>query len=527
MLSLLIYHGRRPASIQVIARLCSSNATTPVSDVRVRFAPSPTGDLHLGSLRTVLFNYAFAKKNNGTFILRVEDTDQKRSVPGAVERMMDILKWVKMMPDEGPGVGGDYGPYIQSERTKLYRQFADKLLQAGSAYPCFCSAELLAEKRQQALANRSEVQYDGTCRHHTDAERAERIAHGEPHTIRMKVPEDFSVELDDLVVGKHTFTSQIMGDQVLLKADGFPTYHLANVVDDHLMQISHVIRGKEWVSSTGLHLLLYSVLGWTPPRFLHLPLIVKEDGRKLSKRDADSFVSYYREAGYQPDPILAFISGLEMYGQGCEGKRLTMEELLENFTLDTPSDIRLVHDSLPIFQMNHVRTALDTPSAYREELVDEFRRLMRSALSSSSSSDDVADERWSDEYLVEALKELVIRHGTLKQCAEQGTYYMVSPTLTAENLAHQSFKAFSALTWNSLCESLDSLEDWTADPILAAIKAVSKQHKIKMGRVLPAMRLCLMGIESGVGVAPFAALIGKTATVSRLHRYEKQLQLGS
>ena len=303
--------------------------------VRVRFAPSPTGPLHMGGVRTALYNYLFAKKNNGTFIIRIEDTDQTRFVPGAQEYIMESLKWCGIMPTEGPGIGGDFGPYIQSERKEMYKPYAEQLIANGSAYYAFDTPEELTTVREQAKAmGMPNWQYNSVTRTSLKnsltlpADEVEkRLQAGDPYVIRMKMPRNKDVRFEDLIRGWVVVNTNNLDDKVLFKSDGMPTYHLANIVDDHTMEISHVIRGEEWLPSAPLHVLLYEAFGWESPQFAHLPLLLRPDGNgKLSKRDGDrlgfpvfplewttaegEIYSGYRENGYFPE---AFINMLAFF----------------------------------------------------------------------------------------------------------------------------------------------------------------------------------------------------------------------
>eukprot|EP00049_Salpingoeca_infusionum_P025078 m.17948 g.17948 ORF g.17948 m.17948 type:complete len:511 (+) comp7621_c0_seq1:83-1615(+) len=278
--------------------------------VRVRFAPSPTGHLHLGGLRTALFNYFFARSQKGKFILRIEDTDQSRLVPGAVDGLIRDLEWAGIHADEGPHIeGGLHGPYIQSQRTTLYRDHAEDLLASGHAYRCFCSTERLGALRSLASRTGQSTSYDKHCRHLSSTEMQNKAASGDPYTIRLKVPSSpEATTIHDLVYGSTTFMHEFIDDQVLMKSDGFPTYHLANVVDDHDMKITHVLRGEEWRASTPKHILLYQAFGWEPPQFAHLPLLINPDRTKLSKRAGAMFVSQLREQGFTPQMLCNFVA---------------------------------------------------------------------------------------------------------------------------------------------------------------------------------------------------------------------------
>ena len=275
---------------------------------RVRFAPSPTGFLHVGGLRTALFNYLFVKKNNGKFILRIEDTDRKRYVSGALENLISTLKKVGLTYDEGPDIGGPFAPYIQSERTELYKKYAQKLLDSGHAYYCFCSEERLEKLREDRRKKKFSLMYDGKCRNLSKKEIEEKLEQNVPYVIRLKFPKEGKTVFYDKVREKVEVENNLVEDQILIKADGFPTYHLANVIDDHIMKITHIIRGEEWLSSTPKHIFLYQAFGWELPKFVHLPLLLNPDRSKLSKRQGDVAVENYLEKGYLPEALLNFIA---------------------------------------------------------------------------------------------------------------------------------------------------------------------------------------------------------------------------
>ncbi len=310
---------------------------------RTRFAPSPTGYLHVGGLRAALYNYLFARRQSGTFILRIEDTDQTREVPGAVENLINIFEWTGLDFDEGPHVGGAFGPYIQSERIEIYREHTEKLAAKGAAYPCFCSAGRLESMRAEQNARGVPPMYDRLCRSLSKDEAGSRMAGGEPHVWRMAVPARETVAVQDLIRGRVEFASETIDDQVLVKSDGFPTYHLANVVDDHLMQISHVIRGEEWLPSAPKHVLLYEAFGWEPPQFAHLPLILNADRSKMSKRTGDVAVEAYREKGYVRDALLNFVALLGWH-PADDRELFSVDELVREFSLDRVQKAGAVFD---------------------------------------------------------------------------------------------------------------------------------------------------------------------------------------
>jgi len=321
--------------------------------VRTRFAPSPTGYLHVGGLRTALYNYIFARKHHGSFVLRIEDTDQERKVEGAIENLIETLKWTGIIPDEGPGFGGDYGPYIQSERLELYRRHAEILLEKELAYYCFCSQERLEILRQEQIAKKQPPRYDNHCRNLPADEVKRKLQSREKFVIRMKTPLQGSVEVRDLIRGKVSFSADVLDDQILIKSDGFPTYHLANVVDDHFMKISHVIRGEEWLPSTPKHVLLYEYFNWKSPEFAHLPLLLNPDRSKLSKRHGDVAVESYRQKGYLAEALINFLALLG-WNPGTDREIFTLGELIELFSVEKVSKAGAVFNLGKLNWMNSV-----------------------------------------------------------------------------------------------------------------------------------------------------------------------------
>ncbi len=317
-------------------------------NVRVRIAPSPTGDPHIGTLRTALFNYLYAKQHSGKFVFRLEDTDKTREVAGSFDKLEESLSWIGIDPDEGPVQGGSFGPYIQSERLKLYEDFARQLVCSGKAYYCFCTPERLANLREEQTKKKLPPKYDRLCRGLSQAQIKKKIDSNQPFVIRMSMPDNESVEWSDIIKGRLIFNSNDLDDQVLLKSDGYPTYHLASVVDDHLMEISHVLRGEDWLSSTPKHLLLYKSFGWNPPIFGHFPLITNPDRSKLSKRNNNTSVLYYKvDKGYHPMALTHFMVFL---GWTPEKIRdfYSIDMLVQDFSLDR------VGVSPAVFDLDHL-----------------------------------------------------------------------------------------------------------------------------------------------------------------------------
>ncbi len=300
--------------------------------VRVRFAPSPTGSLHIGSVRTTLYNYFFARQHQGTLILRIEDTDQDRLVPGAIDSIYEGLRWIGVDWDEGPREGGRFGPYVQSERLPIYQEHARALVESGAAYPCFCSKERLEEMRREQQARKEITRYDGRCRS-LDAREAAKRAVEERHVLRLRVPEDGIIGIDDLVYGRIEWPLHAIEDQVLLKSDGFPTYQLAVVIDDHLMQISHVFRGEDWLPSTPKHLLVYRAFGWEVPPHAHLPNVLGPDGKKLAKRHGATKVEQFRGEGFLPEALSNYLA-LVGWAPGTEEEIFSLSDLVERFRIE-------------------------------------------------------------------------------------------------------------------------------------------------------------------------------------------------
>lgn len=325
---------------------------------RVRFAPSPTGYVHIGSLRTALYNYLFAKGSNGTYVLRIEDTDQTRLVEGAIEGMLQAMDWAGIPHDEGPFLEGgilvekgELGPYVQSNRLEIYKKYAEQLLETGHAYPCFCSRERLEALRESQRVEGKITRYDGLCRSVTADEAKQRIENGESHVVRLKLPVDLDITFEDIVRGRVTVNTSDMDDQVLVKADGFPTYHMAVVVDDHAMQITHVIRGEEWLPSTPKHIYLYEAFGWKAPEHVHLPNILNPDKKKLSKRQGDVAVEDFRRKGYLPEALINYIALLGWSPEGNEEK-MSLSEMIDQFSLERVSKSGAVFDVQKLNWMN-------------------------------------------------------------------------------------------------------------------------------------------------------------------------------
>lgn len=497
--------------------------------VRVRFAPSPTGPLHMGGVRTALFNYLFAKKHGGDFLLRIEDTDQNRFVPGAEAYIIESLIWCGLVPDEGVGFGGDMGPYRQSERKAMYKKYADSLIENGFAYYSFDSAEELDELRKQAEADKQVFSYDLHTRMTlknsltlSEEEVLRRLHTGESYVIRFKMPENREIVEEDLIRGRVSFNTNQLDDKVLFKSDGMPTYHLANVVDDHLMQITHVIRGEEWLPSMPLHILLYEALGIadTRPRFSHLPLILKPEGKgKLSKRDGDKMgfpvfpllwkdpetgdVSRgYREDGYFPE---AFINMLALLGwnSGTEQEFFSMDELIERFDLTrvVKSGARFDPEKAKWFNRHYLQ----------QKTAAELTQLFLPVLNEKGIVYDLLKL----ERVIESIKE---RCEFVKDIWEQGHFFFKAPESYDEKTVKSKWKADTTPKLQAISAFLDTLAEWKSTVIKEEFSAFMTQNEWGFGAVMVPIRLALVGSSSGPDLFEIFELLGKEETIGRIRK---------
>ncbi|HPE33890.1 MAG TPA: glutamate--tRNA ligase [Bacteroidales bacterium] len=499
---------------------------TEQKPVRVRFAPSPTGPLHIGGVRTALYNYLFAKRNKGTFLLRIEDTDQLRYVPGAEEYIIRSLKWCGIEYDEGPDTGGKFAPYRQSERKALYAQYADLLVSSGNAYYAFDTPEELETMRERLKAEKSDSQqYDVKTRNTmnnsltmSEKETRRRIEGGEPYVIRIKIPEGETIVVNDLIRGSVEVKSELLDDKVLFKSDGMPTYHLANIVDDHLMEISHVIRGEEWLPSAPLHVFLYKCFGWEAPKFAHLPLLLKPDGNgKLSKRDGDrlgfpvfplqwtdpvsgEISSGYRESGYFPE---AFINMLALLGwnPGTEQEIFSLEQLAEEFTLERVGKSGSKFDPEKAKWFNH---------KYLTEKSDaELAVHFMPVLAQKGLTPDPA--------FVQKVVGIIKERATfITDFWEQSSFFFIAPQEYDEQVVKKRWKADTGQLMNSLKERLVQLESFTAENFKESVHHFVEEKGIGMGVVMNALRLVLVGGAFGPDLALIAGMIGKSEVINRI-----------
>ncbi|EKD33011.1 MAG: hypothetical protein ACD_76C00105G0014 [uncultured bacterium] len=479
--------------------------------IRVRFAPSPTGYLHIGSLRTVLYNYFFARRNNGTLILRIEDTDRTRFVPGALEALIKTLSRIGLEFDEGPYIKadneiaqkGDFGPYIQSERLDTYKQYAKQLLDAGKAYPCFCSEERLALMRRQQELAKMQPKYDRECLKLNKEETKTRIEAGESHVLRFLVPEGQTV-FDDIIHGKITVQNKDIDDQVLVKSDGFPTYHLASVVDDHLMEITHVIRGDEWLPSTPKHKLLYDAFGWQAPQFAHLPLLLNPDKSKLSKRQGDVSVEDFLNKGYLQETLINFVSLLGWNPKGDQ-EIYTKQELTDLFELEKINKTGAIMNIEKLNWLNN--HYLRTKS--QEEIFNLIENELKTA------------EKATVLRLIEISKE---RSSTSEDFILFINKTISIPDYNPELLIWQkSDRDTAQAILQEIHEFLTSVNetDFEINALESKIKEYIKQKSYQNGDVLWPLRVALSGLEQSPSPFELAWAIGKTET---LHRIQNAIQ---
>lgn len=500
-----------------------------MSRIRVRFAPSPTGPLHIGGVRTALYNYLFARQNGGDMILRIEDTDQTRFVPGAEDYIIEALQWLGIQFDEGVHIGGKYGPYRQSDRKPLYRQYAEQLLRDGWAYYAFDKPEALDAKRKEYEAQKKTFQYDCNTRGEmenslslTAEEMQRRIEGGEPYVIRFMFPANTDITVHDLIRGDVTMNSNLLDDKVLFKSDGMPTYHLANIVDDHLMEVSHVIRGEEWLPSAPLHVMLYKALGWesTMPSFAHLPLLLKPEGNgKLSKRDGDRLgfpvfplewhnpatgevSSGYREQGYLPQAVVNMLALLG-WNPGNDQELMGMDELIRLFSIEhiSKSGAKFNVEKAKWFNHEYLQKCSD------EEIAEMFMPQLK-------------------EHGIDAEKDYVVKVcGMMKERISfpselwgQTHYFFQAPTEYDPKAVGKRWKPGMTTHMNKVIEILNSVP-FEYDAIhQALLEDYIKGNELNMGQIMNSLRLAVVGTTVGPDMLTLVLAIGKEETISRVQR---------
>jgi nondiscriminating glutamyl-tRNA synthetase len=461
----------------------------------MRFAPSPTGFLHVGGLRTALFNYLFAAKSSGKAILRVEDTDQNRKVEGAVENLVESLKWSGVQFDEGAEIGGDYGPYIQSQRLAIYQKHANQLVREGKAYFCFCSADELSKIREDQLEKKLARPYDGRCQFLLEAEVQKRIDQNLPFVIRMKIPQDFETyQVSDLIRGDVKFKTSQIDDQILIKSDGFPTYHLANVVDDYYMKITHVIRGEEWLPSTPKHIQLYEYFGWPIPQFAHLPLLLNPDKSKLSKRQGDVATDDYRKKGYLPEALINFVALLGWNTQD-EQEIFSMPELKEKFSLDRVGKAGAVFDVNKLKWMNQQYIKEKTPEELYE-LVQPFLPDIAKTLNQSTLT-----------RILNIVKDGMVLLTDIEQKLD--LFCNENPTLTDTALIDISKTEDAQKVYKALQKQLEQTDELSSENFGSLMKAVQKETGIKGKGLWGSVRVAITLVEHGPDLGAVVDIFGK------------------
>ncbi len=497
--------------------------------IRVRFAPSPTGPLHIGGVRTALYNYLFARQNGGDMILRIEDTDQTRFVPGAEEYIIEALDWLGIKFDEGVHIGGNYGPYRQSDRKPLYRQYADQLLRDGWAYYAFDKPEALDAKRKEYEAQKKTFQYDCNTRSSMENslslpadEVQRRIAGGEPYVVRFKFPDNIDITVHDLIRGDVTMNSRLLDDKVLFKSDGMPTYHLANIVDDHLMEVSHVIRGEEWLPSAPLHVMLYKAFGWedTMPQFAHLPLLLKPDGNgKLSKRDGDRLgfpvfpldwknpqtgetASGYREQGYLPEAVVNMLALLG-WNPGNDQELMSMDQLISLFSIEhiSKSGAKFNVEKAKWFNHEYLQKCSD------ERLADMFLPQLR--------EHGIEAPR---DYVVKVVGMMKERLNFPQELWEQTHYFFVAPTEYDPKAVSKRWKPGMTRHMAKVIEILNTVP-FEYDAIhKALLEDYIKGNELNMGQIMNSLRLAVVGTTVGPDMLTLVMTIGKDETIARVQR---------
>ncbi len=499
--------------------------------VRVRFAPSPTGALHIGGVRTALYNYLFARQHGGDLVFRIEDTDSNRFVPGAEEYIIESFRWLGIKFDEGVGIGGDKGPYRQSERRSIYKEYVDQLLDNGKAYIAFDTPEELEAKRAEIQNFQYDAKTRGMMRNSLTLSKEEvdaLIAEGKQYVVRFKIQPGIDVHVHDLIRGEVIIKSDILDDKVLYKsADELPTYHLANIVDDHLMEITHVIRGEEWLPSAPLHVLLYEAFGWTDtmPQFAHLPLLLKPEGKgKLSKRDGDRLgfpvfplewhdpktgevSSGYRESGYFPEAIINFLALLG-WNPGTEQEMFTLDELVDAFDISRCSKAGAKFDYQKGIWFNHEYILKKSDA----EIADLFAPIV------ANNGVDATMEQVTQ--VVHMMKDRV---NFVKELWPLCSFFFIAPTTYDEKTKKKRWKEYSPQQMTELSEILSGLEDFSIESQEAAVHAWIEAKEYKLGDVMNAFRLCLVGEGKGPGMFDISAFLGKEETLKRVQTALKSL----
>ncbi|KAF1849547.1 glutamyl-tRNA synthetase [Cucurbitaria berberidis CBS 394.84] len=511
--------SRRPISSKT-AKDQKVNTALPTSPARTRFAPSPTGYLHLGSLRTALFNYLLAKRTGGQFLLRIEDTDQKRTIPDAEQRLFQDLQWAGLEWDEGPEVGGPYGPYKQSERSTIYKEHAQKLLDSGNAYRCFCSAERLNNLAEHRHKLGLATDYDRTCASTPEEESEDRAHKGESHTIRLKVPDQYPT-YKDLIYGtfrplkkRGHVTETSFEDPILLKSDGLPTYHLANVVDDHLMKITHVIRGSEWMPSTPKHIAMYSAFGWTAPEFAHVGLLVDEKGNKLSKRNFDTDITAFKEMEIFPETLTNF-AALLGWSHKEKSDVMDLAALIQNFSLKfTKGNTTVTFGKMHFLQRKHALLRAQAGGPKLDEITDNVARLLTSPDSPYPDWRKVVHSS-PEPYITQIIRVDAENYTNANEFLYRNAFFFTplrrslsTPSTTPEDIPKRAHMLADI-----------SKEDWQKENLMQKVHEIidgREQGKEGSKDVYHYMRMALTGQEKGMRIYDVMLILGRRETLARL-----------
>ncbi len=483
-------------------------------EVRVRFAPSPTGDPHVGGIRTAIFNWLFARHHGGRFILRIEDTDQARLVEGSVSVLQEALRWLGIEWDEGPETGGDYGPYFQSQRLGLYQDAVKQLLRSGHAYRCYCTPDRLAEVRSRQAKAKGFTGYDRRCRDLSDVDRLGLERSAETSVVRFRMPLDGTTTVDDIVRGEVTFENKLVDDYVMLKSDGFPTYHLAHVVDDHHMKISHVLRAEEWLPSIPRHLQLYQAFGWEPPQFAHLPIILAPDRSKLSKRHGATSVLKYRDLGYLPQSVFNFLT---LLGWSLDDKTelFTVEELVEQFTLERITKSSAIFNTEKLDWMNghYIRTLTD------EDLADALLSFW--AKCPPESIGTVPDR----EYVIKLVPLVKERMKTLRD-AEPLISFLFKDEVEygSEELVQKGMDPEATRRGlETALEGIESLGSFESESLEEMLRATAGDLNVKVGQLFGSLRMATTGLRVAPPLFQTMEVMGKERTVASLRKAIERL----
>jgi glutamyl-tRNA synthetase len=476
--------------------------------LRVRFAPSPTGYLHLGGARTALFNFLFARHNNGKFILRIEDTDRSRYVENSLQEIYESLKWLGINWDEGPYVGGEYGPYIQSERLELYKKCAQQLIDKNVAYRCFCTPQRLEEVRKIREKEKMLTSYDRKCRNLSNDEIKRNLEKNIPYVIRLKIPDNRVVSFYDMIRGNIEYRTEVLDDLVLLKSDGYPTYHLANVVDDHEMAITHVLRGDEWIASTPRHILLYEAFEWKAPKFAHLPVILDPSGGKLSKRKGAASVMDYKKIGILPEALFNFLALLGWSPGGEEKEKMTKEEIISLFSLDKVSPKGSIFDEKKLFWMNGL---------YLLEV--ESKKIYKEVYNFLLSKEIIKKEDKIEEtYIIKVIDLLKSRSKTLSELTQNSFYFFKDPSNYEEKAAKKYFSNKTSTLLSEILKEIYILTDFSKEKIELLYKNFCESKRIQLSEIVHPTRLALSGVSFGPGLFELMEILGKETIIRRLQK---------